>query len=135
MTQEPRDKFYGYTIGEWISKIPNELAADAVGLWQIVSFGRDGFGLSGPALVGYVRKSLFALLASGARPGVGALDGEHIWITVDYGNTAENVCDSIIAEWIASGRDPNEGDVWFALPHIYNAKRRDGRPDGRNSLS
>ncbi len=135
MTQEPRDKFYGYTIDEWISKVPGELAVDAVGLWQIVSFGRAGFGLSGPALVEYVRRSLFALMANGARPVVGALDGEHIWTIADYGGAAEDVCNSIIAEWIASGRDPNEGDVWFALPSVYNAKRRDRAPDGRNDLS
>jgi len=135
MTQELRDRFYGYTIDEWISKVPGELDVDAVGLWQIVSFGREGFELSGNSLVEYVRRNLLALTAAGARPVVGALDGEHIWTKVDYGDTADEVCDSIIAEWVASGRDPNEGDVWFAKPHIYSAARSSVMPDGRNGLS
>jgi hypothetical protein len=135
MTQGPRDKFYGCTIDEWISKVPGEFEVDAVGLWQIVSFGQEGFGLSGGALVEYVRRNLLTLMACGAKPIVGAVDGEHIWITIDYGETPEKICEPILAEWLASGRDPNEGDVWFAQPHIYNAIRASDAPDRRGSLS
>ncbi len=34
MTEQLRDKFYGYTIDEWISKVPGELSVDAVGLME-----------------------------------------------------------------------------------------------------
>jgi hypothetical protein len=121
MEKELRDKFYGDTIEERIKKVPAELLVDAVGLWQIVSFGREGFGLSGDKLVDYVRQHLFALFAKGAKPVQGALDGIHIWMLVNYGETPEEMADAIITEWRNSGNDPDVGSVWFALPHIYNA--------------
>jgi len=60
-----RGKFYGSTIDERLSQVPNELAIDAVGLWQIVSFGRQGFDLSGEPLTDYVRRHILALLGKG----------------------------------------------------------------------
>jgi hypothetical protein len=123
LKNELRDKYYGNTVQEWIEKVPGELLVDAVGLWQIVSFGREGFGLSGDELVDYVRRNLFALFAKGAKPVRGALDNIHIWTLVDYGSTAEEMADGIINEWLNSGRDPDVGDVWFALPHIYEERR------------
>jgi hypothetical protein len=60
MSGELRDKFYGSTIDERLMQVPNELAIDAVGLWQIVSFGRQGFDLSGEPLNEYVRRHILA---------------------------------------------------------------------------
>jgi hypothetical protein len=128
MEKELRDKFYGDTIEERIEKVPAELLVDAVGLWQIVSFGREGFGLSGDKLVDYVRRHLFALFAKGAKPVQGAMDNIHIWTLVNYGETAEQMADAIINEWRNSGRDPDVGSVWFALPHIYEEKRSHDAP-------
>ena len=82
MKKELRDKFYGQTVEEWIEKIPGELPIDAVGLWQIVPFAREGFGLSGEELLDVVRRSITALLAKGAVPVVGAMDGVHFWTPV-----------------------------------------------------
>ena len=48
---EKRDRFYGDTVEERITKVAAELARDAIGLWQIVSFGREGFALSGAELL------------------------------------------------------------------------------------
>src|SRR6266404_1553041 len=121
MKNELRHKLYGHTVEEWIEKVPGELLVDAVGLWQIVSSGREGFGLSGGELVDYVRKNLFALFAKGAKPVQGALDNIHFWKLVNYGETPAEMADAIISEWRNSGRDPDPGGVWFALPHIYNA--------------
>src|SRR5258708_34332219 len=121
MKKELRDKFYGQTAEEWIEKIPGELPVDAVGLWQIVSFGREGFGLSGEELITVVRQGIAALLAKGAVPVVGAMDGIHVWTPVNYGDTAEEIAEAIITEWRDSGREPDVGDVWFALPHILEA--------------
>src|SRR5262245_28807624 len=128
MKKELRKKYYGLTVEEWIEKVPGELAVDAVGLWQIVSSGRGGFGLSGDELIDFVRRNLFALFAKGAKPVQGALDNIYIWTLVDYGETAEDMADAIIDEWRKSGRDPNVGDVWFALPHIYEEKRSHDAP-------
>src|SRR5258708_7750158 len=96
MKKELRDKFYGQTAEEWIEKIPGELPVDAVGLWQIVSFGREGFGLSGEELVHFVRQGIEELFAKGAKPVVGAMDGIHVWTTVDYGSTSESMSRAII---------------------------------------
>ena len=123
MNSERRDKFFGATIQEWVDKVPGELAIDAVGLWQIVSFGRDGFDLSGDELVDVVRRCLISLLAKGARPVVGATDYVHYWTLVNYGRTTEEIVDGVIDEWRSSGSEPGAGGVWFALPHIYNATR------------
>ena len=133
MKKELRDKFYGHTVEEWIQKVPGELAVDAVGLWQIASFGREGFGLSGRELVDYVRQNLLALFARGAKPVQGALDNIYIWALVDYGSTAGDMADRIINEWLNSGRDPDVGDVWFALPHIYKATRSRDAPEKTKS--
>lgn len=121
MTKERRDKYYGTTIEERIAQVPEELDIDAVGLWQIVPFGREGFGLAGDELDDYVRRHILALLAKGAKPVVGATDDIHYWTLVDYGRTPDEIADAIIAEWHAMGRDPNPGDVWFAIPDIYEA--------------
>lgn len=123
MNDKLRDKFYGSTIEERLDRVPNELAVDAVGLWQIVSFGRQGFDLSGDQLTDYVRRHLLALLARGAKPVIGAQDGVHLWMVVDYPGTSEEVADAIIREWHSTGRDPDPGGVWFALPHIYEVIR------------
>jgi hypothetical protein len=122
MKKELRDKFYGQTVEEWVEKLPGELPIDAVGLWQVVSFGREGFGLSGEELITVVRQGIAALLLKGAVPVVGAMDNIHIWTPVDYyGDTAEEISEAIIAEWRNSGREPDAGGVWFALPHILEA--------------
>lgn len=123
MNGELRHKYYGTTVQEWISKVPGELPVDAVGLWQIVSSGREGFGLSGDALVDFVSRCLTGLLNAGAKPVIGATDNEHIWMLVDYGDKPETIIETIIREWHNAGRDPDGGDVWFALPHIYEEMR------------
>jgi hypothetical protein len=123
MSGELRDKFYGSTIEERLSQVPNELAIDAIGLWQIVSFGRQGFDLSGEPLTDYVRRHILALLGKGAKPVIGARDGVHLWMVVDYGQEPEEIANAIIREWQMIGRDPDPGGVWFALPHIYEVIR------------
>jgi hypothetical protein len=119
MRRDLRHRRYGTTIDEWIAAVPEELPVDAVGLWQIVPAGRDGFGLSGTELVKFVRTCVLALLAKGAKPVVGASDNLHIWQIVHYGDTSEQIADAVIAEWQRSGHEPGFGDIWFALPHIY----------------
>jgi hypothetical protein len=130
MKKELRHRIYGTTIEQWISLVPGELPIDAVGLWQIVPAGRDGFGLAGDELVEFVKANILALLAKGAKPVIGAMDNVHFWTLVSYGETPEQIADAIIHEWRSSGREPSPGDVWFALPHIYGAKRTHNAPEG-----
>ena len=126
-----RHRIYGTSAEEYIASIPNELPVDAVGLWQVVSAGRDGFELSGQELIDFVRLSLLALFEKGAKPVIGAAHGATIWTPVPYGDTPAGTADAIIKEWIGSGREPGFGDVWFALPHIYESKRLNSE-DERN---
>jgi hypothetical protein len=118
-----RHRTYGTPIEEWIAMVPNELPIDAVGLWQIMAAGRGGFELSGTELVEFVRLVLLALFEKGAKPVTGATDGIHVWSLVPYGETPSEMADAIIREWMASGREPDHGAVWFAIPEIYESKR------------
>lgn len=112
----PRHRIHGYSIEESIEGIVSELEYDAVGMWQIVPKGRDGFGLEGDELMRFVRRHIEALLKQGALP-VRGVTGENIWIVQkDYGDTIEDVAESIIQEWLESGQDPDVGGLWFALP-------------------
>jgi hypothetical protein len=119
MNDELRDKYDGKTVDEYLDGMTDELSIDAVGLWQIVPAGRLSFGLSGDALIAFVRKGIAIFLSKGAKPVVGATDYEHNWALADYGDKPEAICDAIIAQWLNSGRDPDGEDVWFALPDIY----------------
>jgi hypothetical protein len=124
-------KYHGYSMDECIKLVPGELIIDAVGLWQIMAHGRDGFELSGDDLIDFVRRCLLALFAKGAKPVVGATDGAFIWKVVNYGKTADEMAQAIIDEWVASGREPDVGGPWFALPHIYQETRMSGLPSQR----
>jgi hypothetical protein len=116
MTHNRRDRFYGQTIEEWAANVSGELPVDAIGLWQIVSFGRAGFDLSGDDLVRQVRRILLALLAKGAKPVVGASDGIHIWTVLDYNASPEATADAIIAEWLSSGENPTRAEFGLLSP-------------------
>jgi hypothetical protein len=122
MTAELRDRFSGSTIEERLEQVSNQLEDDGVGLWHIVSFGRDQFGLSGDALVEYVRRHLWALLRKGAKP-VMMAKRPYYWKLKHYGMTDQETIDGLIQEWLCSGHDPDAGDVWLALPHIYEKRR------------
>jgi hypothetical protein len=121
MTTQIRHKKYGMTVDEWLELVPGELEFDAVSLRNIVVAGCEGFGLSGGQLIEYVRRNILVLLATGAKPVVGAIDDVHYWSLVDYGNAPAEVADAIISEWQQEGRDPDLGGVWFAIPSVYGA--------------
>ncbi len=120
MNKALKDKWFGETIEERLLKIPNELEIDAVGLWQIISFGREGFGLTGAELVEYARLNILALLNRGAKPVIADFAGENDWkIKEGYGQTREEIAQAIISEWLISGKDPDVGGLWFALPEMF----------------
>jgi hypothetical protein len=118
MAHEPRHKQFGHTIEEWIALVPGELPIAEISLWHVVVAGREGFGLSGEALTDYMRRNIFALLDAGAKPVTHVANAIHGrgWLPVDYGSTPDQIADTIIAEWLAEGAEPNFR-VWFTLPH------------------
>ena len=71
MSEEPRHRHYGVPMSKCIVQVANELAVDAVGMWQIVPGGRRGFGLKGEALTDYVRRCIAELLSHAAVPVIG----------------------------------------------------------------
>ena len=118
MNSEPTHSYFGTPLSEWISLIPNELEDDAVGLWQIIPTLRKAFGLEGAELERAIREALAKLLARGARPIFG-VKGRGWELATQYGDAPDAIIDAIIAEWHRMGRDPDFGDVWFALPSFY----------------
>ena len=120
-----RHKRLGYSVNESIAADVDELSRDAVGLWRIVNEGRLGFGLQGDQLVDFVRGHVIALLENGAKPVIGAADQRFSWEMVPgYGESPNQIASGIVQEWLASGRDPDFGSVWFALPRVYESRRR-----------
>jgi hypothetical protein len=120
MNLEKLDKDYGVSISDWLSMVPNELPRDAVGMFQIVPAGRDGYSLVGPDLIEFVRRGIDALLKAGAVPVRGQRGADYEWIRQkQYGSTDAEITESIITEWLAMPDDPlvlcGEG-VWFARP-------------------
>ena len=120
MTNDLCDKFTGTPIDRWVEQVPDELPVDAVGLWQVIPGLRINFGLSGLVLEQYARKIIHRLLARGAWPVTGAGAGSGAWIKLTrHGDNPDDIVDAVIAEWHASGRDPDVGDTWFPLPKFY----------------
>ncbi|WVT77635.1 hypothetical protein QM996_24720 (plasmid) [Sinorhizobium chiapasense] len=115
MTSEPVNKYFGTPLSEWIERVPNELDMDAVGLWQVVETGRDGFELSGVDLRDFVLKCVQALLKSGAVPVFASTSSEKFWEKqLGYSDDADCAAREIVDEWTESGTDPDQDGLWFA---------------------
>jgi hypothetical protein len=102
---------------EQIKLVPNELSHDdGVGLWQIVSLGKNNLGLSEQALVDFTRGCVAALLDAGAIPIVSRGKGK--WRPENkYGVQKAEIIENITKEWFVNRRDPPQPwDVWFGLP-------------------
>ena len=116
MTSEPIDKYFGVPLSEWVSRIPNELEVDAVGLWQIVPVGRDNFELSGECLREFVTRGVVALLSAGAVPVRPSPEKNVFWVRQScYGVGVEEIAKNVVEEWEKSGTDPDQDGLWFAL--------------------
>jgi hypothetical protein len=123
-----RDRYFGQTEQEVITGWVEELARDATSLWHIITAGREGFELDGPELIDFVRRSLMALFAAGAKPVMGKIDPDYLWGRVTkYGDDPRQMTDAVIDEWQKSGRDPDAGGIWFATPNVYGERRRGSR--------
>jgi hypothetical protein len=113
---DPQHRFFGTHLSEWISLIPNELQRDVVGLWEIAPVLIHDFGLAGPDLGRSLRLAVRGLLAAGALP-VQASPSHGDWaLRKDLIAPGEAGVDCVVQYWQALGREPNVGDLWFALP-------------------
>ncbi len=114
MNNEPKDKHFGVPLSEWISNIPNELEVDAVGLWQLVASGRDGFDFNNADLSNFLNLAITSLLEKGAKPVRASDSGE--WVVQNqYGKSNETIALNILKEWMESGIDPDENGIWFSI--------------------
>ena len=113
---EPTHSFFGTPLSEWISRVPNELPRDAVGLWQVTPTLEHHFGLSGAALEAAVRLAVRGLLAAGALPVEGSHSRGQWLVRADLAASGEAGVERVVQYWRELGRDPDVGDIWFALP-------------------
>lgn len=114
-----------YNIDDYISRLSAELSIDAVGLWQLVTAGRNIYNLSSGELVSFVRKGIVSLVDAGALPVSSDKFGRYYW-NVDgrYGGEKNAIADNVVREWLSTN---NEDDMlwslWFATPEIFNKPR------------
>lgn len=122
MIDEPREISSGETVSEWMDVYRNDLKDNGAGLWAIVEHGRVGFGLSGDALLDFIRRSLRVVIAAGGQI---VKDGPDGWEPDDsYGATPDEIVENVIRAWQAAGEpEPEWGEWWFVLPKDF--RRRD----------
>lgn len=114
MNAEPKDRYYGVTLSEWIKNIPNELEIDAVGFWQLVASGRDSFEFNDTDLLNFLNLAINSLLDKGAKPVRASENGE--WIVQNqYGKESGVIASNILKEWSEAGVDPDEDGIWFSI--------------------
>ncbi|MBB4184530.1 hypothetical protein GGE07_001156 [Sinorhizobium terangae] len=122
MTNEPRNKYFDTPLSEWIDRVPSELHADAVGLWQIIGSGNDGFELQGQQLEDFVRRCIVSLLKAGAVPVRPSASLAIFWEKQSYEGDIEEVASAILGEWQRAGTEPNEDGIWFSLFDQYKGR-------------
>jgi hypothetical protein len=128
MTREPRHLGDGTPMSAWIDeRIPRAPYDDLpLGMWVIVSDGRNGFGLEGEALAGYIRDSIYALMDAGFKPVRGAGKPNQWDLQVQYGSNKQEVAEAVIREWLREGAltpAPWTG-LWFGLPRHWVPENR-----------
>lgn len=115
MQLTPTHSSFGTPIGEWIECVANELLIDAVGLWQVVGPLEQAFSLSGEQLEHYVQASIAKLVECGALP-VQGNDKRQWSVRKDLAYPIDQVPRKVVQYWQSLNRQPDVGDLWFALP-------------------
>ena len=89
-------------------------------MWQVVRAGREGFGLAGIDLDGFVRDFITELVKSGADPVVGDRAAQSGWsLFLRYGGDPVHVADALVNDWHGANVDPDVDGVWFAFPSVW----------------
>jgi hypothetical protein len=112
---------YGTPIDETVEAFQNELPIDAVGLWQIVNSLKRGFDLKNPELNKYVQKSVDSLLKAGAVPVFGSSEDRCWHRASDFRGEDNEIIEQVLTYLQRLDRDPDVGDIWFALPKFVEA--------------
>lgn len=121
---EIRRASYRHTLAEHIQTVADELPVDAVGLWQIVPAGRQGFGLSGADLEEFVCRCVFALLERGAVPVIGGDGAKFDWLhKPQYGEINADIAlvDVVTQEYKAFGIESDcvpYGSRFMVVTHL-----------------
>lgn len=114
MDYNKKHRLLDTTLGEWLHSFPNNLDADAVGLWQIIPTGRTEFELEGKDLQEFTRQALQGLFRRGVLPVLGH-SGRWI-VDPSYGAVEKEIISNILAKWTDEGSpEPDVEDVWFVL--------------------
>jgi hypothetical protein len=117
MIENVKHRRYGTTVSVWAQRNVPELENDAVALLSIIFDGKDGFRLGGAQLDLFISMCIGTLMENGALLVIGGGDSPYDWIhQPQYGTKADDVIKNVIAEWKASGVDPDLGGLWFARP-------------------
>lgn len=113
-------------MSEAIASMPNSLNDPPVGMWEIVDYGRRGFGLEGVALTDFVRRCIYALIDAGAKPVAGGNKPNQWNLQVQYGINRWEITQAVVAEWLRQGAPtpkPWTG-LRFGLPWTYLGDQR-----------
>jgi hypothetical protein len=125
MIETKKHKYFDCTVADWLPMNVAELEFDGVSLSKIIANGRDGFGLAGEDLETVVGMCIGVLIDGGAQPVIGGGNTDYFWLLQpQYGTASDEIAHNVIAEWRASGRDPDLGGLWFATPEHYQARSR-----------
>lgn len=111
----------GTPLSTYAASVANELQVDAVGLWQVFNTLRRGFGLEDLELAVHVRKCIEALFAAGAVPVVGSAKDKAWYLAGGFGQQGDAKVEAVLLYIRSLGRDPDVGDLWFALPKFARA--------------
>lgn len=119
----------GASEDEYFAHYRKEVFDDRVGmgLETIVRTGRQGFGYEGEDLVSFVKRSVEAMVAEGARPyhfgpsDRGFCSPPHVDGPVHYGaDTPDEIVEGVVATWVAEGmKDLLWGDFRFSMPEAW----------------
>ena len=102
----------------WASAVAAELQIDAVGMWQVVGGARRSFPVSESRQAEAIAMAVSSLLAAGAQPVFGSHVTKGWHVAAEFqGHSAQN---RILAYLQNLNREPNIGDLWFALPEFIS---------------
>ncbi len=113
MTRDLIDKDFGIPMSEWISRIPNNLEYDIVGLWEIIPTGRERFDLAGDDLVDFVRRCFVGVLDHGGKFKCGLNDHPNWKSIEDFSGTSAEIASRLVDAWTRSETEPDWYELWF----------------------
>lgn len=110
-------------VAELASEVASELSVDAVGTWQIVRRARAAFPTSEPLQFEVLSLAIQRLLAAGAQPVFGSRATRDWHVATEF--QGSNGQQEILAYMRRLNRDPDFGDLWFALPEFIEQGERE----------